>query len=168
VKIHRLPEGAELVLAEDATAVLIVEGSCVVRTASGESKRVGAGEILLRGGAGAGDRFVARALALMQADPARRWTVQELSRAVGLSRAALARRFIAVTGRSPRRQLIELRLAIGAALLEGSDASLAEVAARVGYTSEFAFSRAFKRRYGAPPSRFRGRITACATLRLAA
>jgi transcriptional regulator GlxA family with amidase domain len=169
VKIHRLPEGAELVLEDAASAVLIVKGGCVVRTPGGEQRRVGAGAVLLRtGGANAIDRLVARALLLMQAEPARKWTVERLARAVGLSRAAFARRFVAACGRSPRRHLIELRLALAAALLEECDWSLAEVAQRVGYVSEFAFSRAFKRRYGASPSHFRGRITACAALRLAA
>ena len=101
------------------------------------------------------DRRIARALSLLQADPAKPWTVERMARAVGLSRAAFARRFAAITGRSPARFLSELRLALAASLLESTDEALAEVASRVGYASEFAFSRAFKRQHGLAPGSFR-------------
>ena len=78
-----------------------------------------------------------------------------MARTVGLSRAAFARRFAAVSGRSPLRYLTELRLALAANLLETTDDSLAELALSVGYASEFAFSRAFKRKYGLAPGSFR-------------
>ncbi|HVW29109.1 MAG TPA: AraC family transcriptional regulator [Polyangiaceae bacterium] len=101
------------------------------------------------------DGRVLKALALMQEDPAKRWTVEKLARAVGLSRAAFARRFEAVTRAAPLRYLTRQRMLLAAELLRDSDASLAEIAARVGYESEFAFSRAFKRHHGLPPGVFR-------------
>jgi len=101
------------------------------------------------------DAAVRRAVELMQLDVKRRWTVSSLAKAVGLSRAAFARRFAAALGASPIAHLTELRLAVAARLLRDGDASLAEVATRVGYESEFAFSRAFKRAYGLPPATFR-------------
>ena len=101
------------------------------------------------------DERVARALAQMQARPAERWTVAKLAKAAGLSRAAFARRFAAEVGVPPLRHLADLRLARAAQrLIEGTD-SLAGVAAEVGYESEFAFSRAFKRRYGEAPGVWR-------------
>ena len=74
---------------------------------------------------------------------------------MGLSRAALARRFVAALGEPPLRLQARLRLERAALLLERTDASLAEVASQVGYESEFAFSRAFRREYGAPPATWR-------------
>jgi AraC-like DNA-binding protein len=156
--VHRLAEGAELVLSDRETALLVVRGACAIRTRSGKLERVEAGAVLLRQSEAASssvDRPVARALALLQAEPAKRWTVERLARAVGLSRAVFARRFVAQTGRSPLRYLTDLRLALAASLLENHDSSLAEVALRVGYASEFAFSRAFKRRHGVAPGLFR-------------
>jgi len=157
VTVHRLPVGAELILAEAETAVLVLRGACAIRTQSGTLQRVEAGAVLLRqnGTTKRVDRPVSRAIVLMQAEPAKRWTVERLARAVGLSRAAFARRFVAVSGRSPLRYLTHLRMALAASLLENDDASLAEVALRVGYASEFAFSRAFKRQHGVAPSLFR-------------
>ena len=155
--VYRLPDGAELVLTDAETAVLVVRGACTVRTAAGKLERVEAGALLLHRESGVVrvDQRVARALGLLQAEPAKRWTVERLARRVGLSRAAFARRFVALSGQSPLRYLTELRMALAASLLESADASLAEVALRVGYTSEFAFSRAFKRQYGVAPGVFR-------------
>jgi AraC-like DNA-binding protein len=101
------------------------------------------------------DGAVERAVALLQLDVRRRWSVQSLAKAVGLSRAALARRFAAALGVSPIAYLTELRLMLAARLLTDSDRTLVEVATHVGYESEFAFSRAFKRRHGLPPLAFR-------------
>ncbi|WP_437572949.1 AraC family transcriptional regulator [Sorangium sp. So ce887] len=107
--------------------------------------------------AGAFDRRVARVLRLMQEKPAERWTLEALAKAAGLSRAALARRFLAELGVPPLRYLAELRMQRAAELLAEGDGSLAAVAAEVGYDSEFAFSRAFKRRTGEAPGAFRRR-----------
>jgi AraC-like DNA-binding protein len=105
------------------------------------------------------DRQIERALLILNSDIAKRWTVESLAKAVGLSRAAFARRFRAVLELSPMRYLAQRRLQAAAALLFASDASLAEVAVRVGYDSEFAFSRAFKRHTGLPPGEYRRRVT---------
>lgn len=137
--------------------VIVVRGACAVHGI--KSERVEAGTVLVPYAANRHllDPKAARALTLLQAEPAKRWTVERLARAVGLSRAAFARRFAAVSGRSPMRYLTELRLALAASLLETTDDSLAELALRVGYTSEFAFSRAFKRQHGVAPGSFRRR-----------
>lgn len=155
--VHQLAEGAQLALCGADTLILIVRGACAVRGASERAERLEAGALVrgLSPSSPALDGRIARALGLLQAEPAKPWTVERLARAVGLSRAAFARRFAAVSGRSPRRFLNELRLALAASLLESTDEALAEVAARVGYTSEFAFSRAFKRQHGVAPGSFR-------------
>ena len=101
------------------------------------------------------DLAVERALGLMQANLTRRWTVRSLAKAAGLSRAAFARRFARSLGESPIARLARLRLERAARLLVESDASLAEVARSVGYSSEFAFSRAFKRHHALSPASFR-------------
>ncbi|MEO8900936.1 MAG: AraC family transcriptional regulator [Polyangiaceae bacterium] len=155
LKVQRLAAGTALVLADADAMVIVVRGACAVRGV--KSERVEAGTVLVPLAAGRRlvDRQVLRALGLLQAEPAKRWTVERLARAVGLSRAAFARRFAVVGGRSPLRYLTELRLALAASLLETTDDSLAELALRVGYTSEFAFSRAFKRHHGVAPGSFR-------------
>ncbi|WP_437684984.1 AraC family transcriptional regulator [Sorangium sp. So ce176] len=107
--------------------------------------------------AGAFDRRVARALQLIQEKLAARWTIEALARAAGLSRAAFARRFLAEVGVPPLRYVAELRMQRAAELLAEGDRSLASVAAEVGYDSEFAFSRAFKRHTGEAPGAFRRR-----------
>lgn len=106
------------------------------------------------------DEYVARALAAMTGAPARRWTVAALSRVAGLSRAPFARRFRRATGTSPRRWLTVHRLTIARARLASSDVPLAVVAGEVGYGSEFAFSKAFKRLFGVAPTVFRRATTA--------
>ncbi|HEX4340528.1 MAG TPA: AraC family transcriptional regulator [Polyangiaceae bacterium] len=103
----------------------------------------------------AADARISKAMTLMQSDPAKRWTVEELARAVGLSRAVFARRFSESAGITPLRHLTRLRMELAVALLRDSDASLAEIAVRVGYDSEFAFSRAFKRHHRVSPGVFR-------------
>lgn len=154
------PENASLLLLDEGTVVLVVRGACQVRTASGKLERVSAGSMVLQSPPKKRDRRVARALELLQATPAKRWTVERLARAVGLSRAVFARRFREQTGSSPLRHLTELRLALAAAMLTSEeDVALAELATRVGYASEFALSRAFKRRYGVAPGVFRRSAT---------
>ena len=107
----------------------------------------------------------------MDADISRRWTVEALSRAVALSRPVFARQFVQHTGVSPGRYLAGRRMGRAAELFarvrRGPRAGIAEL---VGYESEFAFSRAFKRHHGIPPGLFRRQSTAIAgaTLRMAA
>ncbi|MBS0387886.1 MAG: AraC family transcriptional regulator [Proteobacteria bacterium] len=107
--------------------------------------------------AGVRDRFVGRALALMHAQPARDWTVDELARRVGLSRSALAQRFSDLLGQPPMQYLARWRLQVAAHELAAGNEVLATIAARVGYDSEAAFNRAFKREYGMPPAGWRKR-----------
>lgn len=101
------------------------------------------------------DPVAGPALARIHTDPARRWSVEELASEVGVSRTVLADRFAATVGQSPIRYLTAWRLEIaGQRLLETHD-SVAEVALAVGYESEAAFNRAFKRFTGQPPAAWR-------------
>lgn len=106
--------------------------------------------------AGLRDRFVGKALALMHSRPAHDWTVDELAGAVGLSRSALAERFATLIGQPPMYYLTRWRLQLAANLLRtGSARSVAAIAADVGYESEPAFNRAFKRELGTTPAAWR-------------
>ncbi|GGK82869.1 AraC family transcriptional regulator [Planomonospora parontospora subsp. parontospora] len=106
------------------------------------------------------DPVVRAALDAVHGDPAHPWTVRELGARGGLSRAAFSRRFTALVGRPPLAYLTWWRMTTAARLLRESDAQLGEVAARVGYGSEFAFAGAFKRAYGTAPGRYRSRARA--------
>lgn len=101
------------------------------------------------------DPAVAVALQKIHEDPRRRWTVAGLSEAAGMPRTAFSKRFTAAVGQPPISYLISWRLARGARLLRETDAPLATVAREVGYSTEFAFSGAFRREYGVSPGRFR-------------
>jgi AraC-like DNA-binding protein len=105
--------------------------------------------------AGLRDRFVGKALALMHAQPAQAWTVDELANRVGLSRSALAERFTTLLGAPPMHYLTRWRLQLAAELLRNGRKSVAAIAADVGYESEAAFNRAFKRELGLPPAAWR-------------
>ncbi|MBG0820058.1 AraC family transcriptional regulator [Planomonospora sp. ID91781] len=104
-----------------------------------------------------GDPAVAAALHRIHRDPRHKWTVEELGAAVGMSRTAFARRFTSLVGLPPVTYLTNWRLDCGARLLRETDAPLASIAHQVGYSSEFAFASAFRRRFGTPPGRFRHR-----------
>ncbi|MFI2712155.1 AraC family transcriptional regulator [Micromonospora sp. NPDC018662] len=97
------------------------------------------------------DPVVGRALRMLHHDPARPWTVASLAAEVGISRAALARRFTGLVGEPPMSYLTGWRLALAADLLREPGATVGAVARRVGYGSSFALSAAFKRRYGVSP-----------------
>ncbi|KXK60389.1 AraC family transcriptional regulator [Micromonospora rosaria] len=101
------------------------------------------------------DPATAAALQAIHHDPARPWTVATLAAEAGLSRAAFARRFTALLGQPPLTYLTWWRMTTAARLLHQSDTPLSAIAGRVGYTSEFAFAHAFKRRYGTAPGRYR-------------
>lgn len=101
------------------------------------------------------DRYVGRALSQMHAHPAHPWTVDELAGNVGLSRSALAQRFTDLLGQPPMQYLARWRLHAAARQLRNGRKSLAEVAGAVGYDSEAAFGRAFKREFGLPPASWR-------------
>ena len=101
------------------------------------------------------DPYVARALALLHRDITRRWTVDDLGREVGLSRSALADRFIRLIGSPPMHYLASWRMQVAAEKLRNTNVSLAQVAEIVGYESEAAFSRAFKKTFGVAPATWR-------------
>jgi AraC-like DNA-binding protein len=105
--------------------------------------------------AGVRDAQVGRALSLLHAEPTRAWTVDDLSRAVALSRSALAERFAALVGESPMHYLTRWRLALAAQMLREGRQPVMRVAERSGYESETAFNRAFKREFGIPPATWR-------------
>jgi AraC-like DNA-binding protein len=105
--------------------------------------------------AGARDPVIGQALALMHKDPAHPWTIEVVARGVGLSRTRLAERFRHFLGESPMAYLAQWRLKLGAEMLQSSDDSIAGIAAAVGYGSEAAFNRAFKREFDSPPAQFR-------------
>lgn len=98
---------------------------------------------------------VSRALSLLHARPAHPWTLEELAAQTGLSRTALAERFQRLLGEPPLRYLTRWRLALAARQLRETQEALARIAERVGYDSEAAFNRAFKREFGAPPASWR-------------
>lgn len=105
--------------------------------------------------AGARDAKVGKALALLHREPARAWTLPDLARAIGTSRTVLADRFTQLMGESPLAYLARWRLQLGARRLLTTDNKVLQVAYDVGYESEAAFSRAFRRAFGVPPARYR-------------
>src|SRR5262245_55489286 len=105
--------------------------------------------------AGLREPHVAKALALLHRDITRDWTVDELGREVGLSRSALADRFLRLIGLPPMHYLANWRMQVAAERLRNTSASLAQVAEAVGYESEAAFSRAFKKIFGMAPATWR-------------
>ena len=105
--------------------------------------------------AGLRDRHVGRALALLHDEPARDWTVEALAGEVALSRSALYDRFVQLVGQPPMQYLTQWRMQIAAGLLRETSAPVASIALEVGYDSEAAFARAFKRLTGTPPAAWR-------------
>ncbi len=105
--------------------------------------------------AGARDPEVGKVLALIHRRPAEPWTVAVLAKEVGLSRSVLAERFRQYLGEPPVAYLTRWRLHQGAQMLCSTNYSVAQVASEVGYESEPAFNRAFKRLFGDPPARYR-------------
>ena len=105
--------------------------------------------------AGVNDPEVGRALRLLHARPERQWTVEDLAREVGVSRSGLAQRFTELVGEAPMRYLTGWRIQLAKHLILQAGLPIAEVADRVGYESEAAFNRAFRRHVGAPPVAWR-------------
>jgi AraC-like DNA-binding protein len=110
--------------------------------------------------AGARDPVIGQALSLLHKEPAHPWTILSLAKRVGLSRTRLAERFRHFLGDSPMAYLAQWRLKLGAEILQSSEDSVAEIAATVGYGSEAAFNRAFKREFACPPAQFRRKTNA--------
>jgi AraC-like DNA-binding protein/mannose-6-phosphate isomerase-like protein (cupin superfamily) len=105
--------------------------------------------------AGLKDPCVGKAMRLLHADPMRRWTVDSLAHEVAMSRSALAQRFTRYIGASPMKYLSNWRMQLAMQMLRDRSDNIQGVAARVGYESEPAFNRAFKRATGCPPAAWR-------------
>lgn len=160
------------------TAGLWLENSIRFSVASAASSNAGAGAVLARLSealfietlrryvallppaqtgwlAGARDPEVGKALGLLHRQPAHPWTIGALALSVGVSRAVLSERFRHFLGEPPIGYLTGWRLQLAAGLLTTTSRSVADIAAQVGYASEAAFNRAFKRAFRVPPARFR-------------
>lgn len=107
--------------------------------------------------AGVGDRIVGAALNAIHSEPARDWTLASLASHAGSSRSVLADRFQQLVGATTMQYLTQWRMLLAANLLVRSNVTLARVAEQVGYETDTAFSRAFRREYGMPPAAWRRR-----------
>ena len=96
-----------------------------------------------------------KSLALLHSRIAHPWTIESLADEVGISRSALVQRFRRYLSEPPMAYLTRWRLQLAARSLEKTARGMAEIAADVGYESEAAFNRAFKREFGQPPGRYR-------------
>jgi AraC-like DNA-binding protein len=101
------------------------------------------------------DPYVGKALRLMHEDPVRDWTVDELAREAAVSRSVLAQRFTELVGEAPMRYLAGWRMQLAKQMMRDGAGNIQNIATRVGYESEAAFSRAFKRATGSPPTAWR-------------
>jgi len=110
--------------------------------------------------AGARDAEVGKTLALMHRSPAHPWTLASLAKEAGISRSVLAERFRHYLNEPPMAYLTRWRLQLGAQMLTSTNHSVSQIAAEVGYESEAAFNRAFKREFEVPPARFRNQSRA--------
>ena len=113
--------------------------------------------------AGSADPAVGRALAALHERPAHAWTIELLAQEAGLSRSALTERFARYLEQGPMAYLADWRLELAAESLRSTSRSVLQIAGEVGYESEAAFNRAFKRRFAMPPGRYRAqsRVTSC-------
>lgn len=105
--------------------------------------------------AGLRDRYAGQALALMHGSPDASWTLASLARAVGASRTALADHFLRCTGAAPMQYLSQWRLRLAAEALGHTDRAIKSIADAAGFASVAAFTRAFKRQFGAAPAQWR-------------
>ena len=124
-----------------------------------QALRVALAELESSGGAGIhalSDPQIAAAIQLIHRQPERAWTVGDVAAEVALSRSAFSARFRKLVGESPSRYITRAHLAHAAALLHTTNASLAEIADRAGYGTEFSFGKAFKRTFGVSPGAYRG------------
>ena len=140
--------GAEVMLTRltDALFIHVIRG-CLEQAARDETPWLAA----------LGDDRISRALAAIHERPDHPWTASLLARHAGMSRSAFYERFSELVGESPAQYLLERRMALAAFRLGDASTSVAEVARAVGYRSESSFSKAFKRRYGVPPSEYEAR-----------
>ena len=105
--------------------------------------------------AGARDPIVGAALAAMHRRPCHAWNLAALAAEIGTTRSVLAERFTRLIGEPPLTYLARWRLQLAARLLQTSQKAIAQIAGDVGYESQAAFNRAFKREFGSPPARYR-------------
>jgi AraC-like DNA-binding protein len=101
------------------------------------------------------DQYVGRALMALHANPSRDWTLELLAQEAALSRSAFAERFVTFVGQPPMQYLTAWRMQLATNYLRTANESISSIAGRVGYESEAAFSRAFKKSLGSPPSEWR-------------
>src|SRR5207237_2939172 len=101
------------------------------------------------------DEQIGRALGKLHTRPAHPWTLEELAGEVGMSRSVLAERFTHFVGVPPMQYLAQWRMQLAATLLSSTSMGLAEIAERIGYGSETALSRAYKRWVGVAPADWR-------------
>ena len=101
------------------------------------------------------DPYVGRALTALHEQPSRDWTIEALAQVAALSRSAFAERFVQFVGHPPMQYVTNWRMQLATNYLRNGTESIASVANRVGYDSEAAFSRAFKKAVGSPPSEWR-------------
>lgn len=157
---RRACPGSRSVLLRIAELVFVEVLRSYLTIVEGETRSVrDAGESMSAEGAnwlgGLRDPIVGRALAALHAEPARPWTLPELAREVGASRTVLAARFSSFVGCPPMLYLVRWRMQLAASRLTAGAASVRTVAWAVGYESEAAFCRAFKKVTGATPGRWR-------------
>jgi AraC-like DNA-binding protein len=107
--------------------------------------------------AAARDPIVGRTLALLHREASRAWTLEDLAAAIGASRSVLVERFGRFLGEPPLTYLTRWRMQLAAQLLQTTNKTILQLASEVGYESEAAFNRAFKREFGAPPAQYRRR-----------
>ena len=146
-EFERPASGSSLVVSRllDVMFVQIVR-AWVETSPRGESRWLGALD----------DDLLARALGLLHTEPGRDWSVADLAKTCGTSSSTLTRKFAAQVGEPPLAHLARIRMQEAARLLRSQpSAGLAAVASAVGYSSEFAFNRAFRRELGVPPGRYR-------------
>jgi len=107
--------------------------------------------------AGLRDEVIGRVLSLIHARPGHPWTLEELAREANSSRTSVAKRFAELVGQPPMQYLTQWRMQVAANLLSQTDAKMNAIAGDVGYDSEAAFSRAFKKATGVAPGSWRKR-----------
>ena len=109
------------------------------------------------------DPIAGPALALLHTQPERPWTIDAMAASIGVSRATLARRFAAKVGQSPAAYLTRWRMDLAAQRLRDTDDTAGAIARSLGYTSEYAFNRAFTRQRRTPPGRYRAQARSAST-----
>jgi transcriptional regulator GlxA family with amidase domain len=108
--------------------------------------------------AGSRDPMVGRVLTMFHGKPRHPWTLAELATEIGASRSVLTQRFAQFLGQPPLTYLTHWRLQLAAKLLQTTHKTVIQVALDVGYESEAAFNRAFKREFGLPPAQYRYKL----------